>query len=323
MAVFTQITDEDVRTLLGRYSIGALVSLKEVGQGIENSNYFLTTQCEGKDCPDEWVVTIFETLSKSELPFFLDLTEGLAEKKLPVPAAVKDSQGNAIQEVQGKPLAVFPRFKGDWLKNPDDAAREQVARFIAAMHGVVVNPSGKRKQSRNNAWVEASVALISDNAPTDDLVLLKSVTTALGDWHQLWMGCPVALIHGDLFRDNILFDNQQISGVIDFYHACEDYRLFDLAVAINDWCADDNGELNWPQATLMYRAYNQSAMLTEAEERSWGAMLLLAALRFWLSRLVSRYKDGYQRQATQGDITKDPDEFRRKIHSINKRFELF
>lgn len=314
MAVFTRISDAEMAALLSHYDIGALVSLKEVGQGIENSNYFLTTSQR------EWVVTVYETLSASELPFFLEITSTLASAGLPVPAAIADSGQRLVHVVANKPVAIFPRFRGDWLRSPDIESCYVVADFVAKMHSVAMPAMLHRPQSRDTPWMDEQHLCLKGLAPLQDLALIEKVLQVLSSVSVELAQCPTCIVHGDLFRDNILFDQGSISGVIDFYHACEDLRLFDLAVAINDWCATDLGDIQWEMARGMLKRYSQVHPLTPIEKSLWGHVMLLAAARFWLSRLVSRYQKGYQSEASQGDITKDPDELRRKILSIAAEF---
>jgi homoserine kinase type II len=323
MAVFTQITDSEMTSILAAYDIGQLSTLREVGQGIENSNYFLTTRYPpdpaGNTEEREWVVTIYETLSEADLPFFFGVTSTLSRSGLPVPAAVVARNQNCLQQVKGKPLAIFPRFPGDWLRHPDLESCLAVADLVASLHSVSMPPSLHREQTRNRRWMQAQQQLLQQTAPSADVGLITRVLSVLDEADADLSGCPRCIVHGDLFRDNILFHEGEISGVIDFYHACEDLRLFDLAVAVNDWCAEDSGVINWPCADEMLARYILQHPLTPIEQHRWGHIMLLAAFRFWLSRLVSRYQKGYQCEAIQGDITKDPDEFRRKVLCILER----
>lgn len=324
MAVFTTISESEMNALLSRYDIGDLVSLREVGQGIENSNYFLTTTVpkaqESNVANQQWVVTVYETLAAPEIPFFLGVTATLADAGLPVPAAVADMSGHYLQTLKSKPLAIFPRFAGDWRRAPTKENRAAVADFIATMHQVALPVTLQRQQPRDFRWMRAQQQKLQNKASADDLKLIAAAMQLLEAADGDLKACPRGIVHGDLFRDNVLFAEERLSGVIDFYHACEDLKLFDLAVAVNDWCAEPSGEIRWDSAEAMLAVYRQQRPLELQEETLWGHILLLAALRFWLSRLVSRHHKSYQSEATQGDITKDPDEFKRKVCSIAAYF---
>lgn len=325
MAVFTPISGSEMSALLSRYDIGELVSLREVGQGIENSNYFLTTTAlnEPESTPaahQQWVVTVYETLTASEVPFFLGVTSALASAGLLVPAAVADTTGCFLQNLKDKPLAIFPRFAGDWLRTPSRESRVAVADFIARMHQVAIPQALQRAQPRNFCWMRAQQLKLENKVPEAELKLIANALQLLEAANDQFTACPTGIVHGDMFRDNVLFAEGRLSGVIDFYHACEDIKLFDLAVATNDWCAEPSGEIRWDDAAEMLAVYRQQRPLLSQEEALWGHVMMLAALRFWLSRLVSRHHKGYQSEATQGDITKDPDEFKRKICCIADHF---
>ncbi|ARU55052.1 homoserine kinase [Oleiphilus messinensis] len=332
MAVFTPLTQQDMVQILTQYTVGQLDSYREIGQGIENSNFFVfsreashpkQTDVQKPDELTRWVLTVFETLKADELPFFMALTTHLADSALPVPAPQITHTGKLWLEVRGKPAALFPCLRGEWVANPSRTQCAALGRYLAKMHVVLRDFSQTRAQPRDMAWITRSIKQLQGLISAFDERLLHNIVQFLEDNASPMQLCSVGTVHGDLFRDNVLFTGDSITGVIDFYHSCQDYLLFDLAVATNDWCLDAERGFLEDKHEAMVSAYRGLQTWTQADEDCWPAIQLLAALRFWLSRLLSRYLGGYQGQSTQGDITKDPDEFKCRILHIVRRYQLF
>ncbi len=319
MAVYTPVNQDELNDFLAQYSLGALIAYSEIGDGIENSNYFVTLNGQtGRAAQHQkWVLTLFENLKEHQLPFFLHLMNWLADKGFPVPAPCPRNDGAINGVLKGKPAILVPCFNGRSVDLPKVAHCERIGRFVAEMHQALEHCPQTRQPPRNIEWMRAQEAKLSKVLPASEM---KWVSRSIGHYQKMkpeLERCPSGIVHADLFRDNVLFDGDKISGVIDFFHACHDSLLFDLAVVANDWTADESGTHDPAKLRKLLKGYCSVRPLTDSEYSLWPDFLHLAALRFWLSRLESRYLPGYQQQSTEGDKTKDPDELKRIIMSLD------
>jgi homoserine kinase type II len=286
MAVFTAVSETEASDLLAQLGLGRLVAFKGILAGIENSNFFVDTD-QGR-----FVLTVFERLTHSQLPFYLDLMQHLAGKGLPVPAPQADAQGRTLFTLQGKPAAVVSWLEGEHQLAPDVFHCEQLGQTLARLHVAVTDFPGQLPNLRGLGWWrqvsqellphldEATTALLCDE------LQFQETLAASNSYRDL----PRGAVHADLFRDNAMFKGlpgrEQISGVFDFYFAGVDTFLFDLAVCLNDWCIDlPTGRLVEERAQALVKAYEQERPLSGTEHRLLPALLRAAALRFWLSRL--------------------------------------
>lgn len=318
MAVYTAVSESELKGFLAEYDLGCLVSYVEIGEGIENSNFFVTlgspisSPAEHK----QWVLTLFENLSEHQLPFFLELMSWLGERGFSVPAPHPLKNKRLHGDLNGKPAILVPRFNGRSLDTPEAVHCGRVGRFVAEMHKALESCSQTRKAPRNLEWMREVEVNLSQELSASELKLVSQSI----DHYQYMLPeleqCPAGLIHADLFKDNVLFNRGNISGVIDFFHACNDILLFDLAVIANDWATNDDGSYDALKLAALIDGYQSIRPWEESEARLWPHFLHLAALRFWLSRLESRYLPGYQQASTQGDQTKDPDELKRIILNL-------
>jgi homoserine kinase type II len=282
MAVFTPLTREEVLALLENYRLGEMLEVKGITSGIENSNFFLDT-AQGK-----FVLTVFERLQRSQLPFYLGLMQHLAQRGLPVPEPMVSTDGSLFTEARGKPVAIVSRLPGKAVElvNADQCAR--MGRLLARMHIEARDYPVFQPNLRGLGWWKDTAAALEPHLPDavfNDLVeevIFQDSIARRPDYERL----PAGPIHADLFRDNVLFDGEEIGGVIDFYFAGCGPWLFDLAVTVNDWCVDlETGAFDRPRAMALLHAYNEVRPLQDAERLLWPAMLRAAALRFWISRL--------------------------------------
>lgn len=313
MAVYTQLASSAVGDLLAAYSIGELQNLRPISGGIENTNYFLDTVDKGT--LRHWVLTIFENLERRELPYFADLTQHLERQGFAVPAPVAMQTGEAIFELNGKSGAIVPCLSGASLAQPDVAACAAVGGWLAAMHTSLSGFEGRRELVRDLSWMDAQSDALSAFLPQQEFTLLRHFIARYRGYKPLLDHCPQGPVHGDLFRDNVLFDQGRISGVIDFYHACDATLLFDLAVVANDWCVD-KGKHEIAYMDALIDGYRQVRPWTAEEIKAWPNCLELAALRFWVSRLVSKHVPGYQHSALSGEPIKNPDEMKAILVSL-------
>jgi len=315
MAVYTPVSKGELNAFLSEYDLGCLVDYAEIGDGIENSNFFVTLNDR------QWVLTLFENLHEHQLPFFLELMSWLEERGFSVPAPHPLKDKCLYHKLNGKPAILVPRFSGRSLDNPRPIHCKQVGHFVAAMHQALESCPQTRKTPRGLVWMRDIETRLSQVLSISALSVseLRLVTQSIDHYqHTLPQleQCPTGLIHADLFKDNVLFDNDKISGVIDFFHACNEALLFDLAVVANDWAINNDGSYDDLKLKALIEAYQSVRPWQKNEVQLWPHFLHLAALRFWLSRLESRYLPGYQQASTQGDQTKNPDELKRIILNL-------
>ena len=286
MAVFTDVSLDDAAALAARLHLGRVKELRGIAAGIENTNYFLTTE------RGAWVLTLFERLSAGQLPFYLHLMQHLARHGLPAPEPQADDAGTLVHPVAGRPAAVVTRLPGVHVHAPSVAHAEQVGRTLARMHLAALDYPRVQPNLRGLAWWQATAPQVRPFLGDDQRRLLEeelAFQAALAA-SSAYEALPRGAIHADLFRDNVLFVGQagdeRLSGVFDFYFAAVDTWLYDLAIVVNDWCiADDTGRIDDDRAQALVAAYGAVRELGGDEQRLMPALLRAAALRFWISRL--------------------------------------
>ncbi len=282
MAVFTALSEAEVERLLLQFPIGRLVTLKGITSGIENSNFFLTTDT------DDFVLTVFERLTFAQLPFYLELMRHLARRFLPVPAPCETRAGALMAEVRGKPVAIVGRLPGASVATPTVAQCAKVGTFLASMHLAARDFPRFQPNLRGIGWWKDALARLEPKIQEHTFHQLAEEVILQDTFFRspLFEKLPTGPIHGDLFRDNVLWDGDSIGGVIDFYFAGCSLWLYDLAVAVNDWCVDlASARFDPTRARALLDAYHALRPLTDAEHEAWRTVLRAAALRFWLSRL--------------------------------------
>lgn len=302
MSVYTSISEPELQQFLSQYDVGELVSYTGISAGIENTNYFVDTQKEGLQ--QRFVLTLFETYSAQEMPFFLGLMKHVADANVPSAHPIASLDGELLLELKGKPAALVERLNGGDIKQPNTAQLKEIGRAMAQMHIAGKNYAGQRQNCRSIDWWEDALQRLQDKLPADETQLITAEIEhqKAVDRSQL----PAGVIHADLFHDNALFDGDQLAGIIDFYFACNDVFLYDIAVTLNDWCSTETGGLDSNKAQAYLSAYQQVRELTASEQAAFCAMLRAGALRFWLSRLIDWH---FPRE---GEMThsKDPNQFK-------------
>ena len=286
MAVFTEVSEQEVQSFIEPLQLGRLQSLRGIGAGIENTNYFVSTDT------GEWVLTIFERLSFEQLPFYLRLMQHLALRNIPVPLPRADAQGEILFQLKGKPAAVVNRLAGGHQLAPGLHHCRQVGAMLARMHLRGQDFPLSQPNLRGLPWWEQTVPLVLPFLSTETAALLTgelAFQQALAR-SAAYQSLPRGPVHADLFRDNVMFDGapgqETLSGFFDFYFAGVDTWLFDLAVCLNDWCTDlASGALQVERAQAFVAAYESVRPLSAAEHRLLPALLRAGALRFWVSRL--------------------------------------
>ena len=290
MAVFTALSRAEVSAFLSQFSLGELVDLRGIHTGIENTNYFVTTD-RGR-----YVLTVFEKLTGKELPFYLQLMRHLAHKGLPVPEPQPTRSGALLAEVKSKPAALVTRLPGKATSDPTPGECAIVGEFLARMHVAGQDFEPFQPHLRGIGWWKSVVPKLDPYVPDDVMHQLAEELIFQDSFFRSarFEKLPAGPIHADLFRDNVLLmrdgDNERIGGVIDFYFAGCSILLFDLAVTMNDWCiVHATGEFEPERAQAMLNAYHAVRPLTEDEHECWRTSLRAAALRFWISRLYDYY----------------------------------
>ncbi len=299
MSVFTTVTRDELSVWLRGYDVGGLQDLQGINAGIENTNYFVTTS------GGRWVLTLFEKLSAAELPFYLGLMAHLARLGVPSANPVADRKGGFLGTLKGKPAALVVRLDGRDVEAPSIAQCAAIGAALARLHLAGQSYPMRMDNPRGTAWCAAVQSEILPFINAEDAALLRDEIS-----FQAGVGrerLPHGAIHADLFRDNVLFSGDKVAGVIDFYFACTDALLYDVAIAVNDWCVAGDGSFDVPRIRAFLEAYATVRRFTPEEQAAWPAMLRAGALRFWVSRLY----DFHLPRAGELTHAKDPGHFRR------------
>ena len=299
MSVFTTVSEPELTGWLNDYSLGQLLELQGIASGIDNTNYFVTTS-NGR-----FVLTLFEKLTSGELPFYLDLMFYLARHGIPCPSPVADRYNRFFGELNGKPACIVSCLPGKSLTQADSMHCAAVGAVLGQMHIAGQGFAKTKPNPRASEWRLRTAQQVKPFLPQQEAALLDSEITFHAQ-HTL-AALPQGIIHADLFRDNVLFDGAHISGLIDFYFACNDSLLYDVAITVNDWCMDADGVLDEARTQALLRAYHAVRSFQPEEHLVWHIALRAAALRFWLSRLFNLYLP------REGDLvhTRDPEQFKR------------
>ncbi|WP_288990200.1 homoserine kinase [uncultured Cobetia sp.] len=302
MAVFTPLSDAQVAEFLAEYDAGTLTSLEDVAHGTENSTFFVTTDRR------EMVLTLFEQGEHAELPFFVELLDFLASHQLPVPGPLHDRDGQALKVLAGKPALLFPRMPGNWPVSPNVAQCREIGAALGRMHAVSQHFTGHRPNTRDLHWIKPMHHKVLAYLSPEDQALMADEIDVCEDVFS-GVELPQGALHGDLFRDNTLFDGDRLGGIIDFYNGCTGDLIFDLSILVNDWCSNDDGRLDQPRYDALLSAYLAERPMNADERRLWPSMLRMTALRYWLSRLLVVYVDPPAHSLTP----KDPAQYRQLL----------
>ncbi len=301
MSVYTAVEESEMREFLAGFAQGELVAFRGIREGIENTNYFVTTE-RGR-----WVLTLFEILPFEALPWYLELMACLAGEGVPVARPMASRSGEMLHRLKGKPAVLFERLAGASDLMPDARHCEALGAALGKTHRVAMDYRPLRQNDYGMAWMERLGGELAPFLPSDEAALLESELS----WQAglALRGLPRGVIHGDLFRDNVLFDGGRVSALLDWYNAGHDALLRDLAITLNDWCHREDGGLDPARTRALLQGYHRQRPLVTGEGEGLPAMLRAGALRFWLSRLRDRH---FPRE---GALTfqKDPDWFRRML----------
>ena len=307
MAVYTEVSDEDLIKFIANYDIGEVVSFKGIAEGVENTNYLLQTITTDAAAPHSYILTLYEKrVQPGDLPYFLGLMDHLATNGISCPTPIHGRDGASLRELAGRPAAIVSFLAGMWLKKSTPAHCAELGGAIARMHEAGRGYDGHRTNSMSIASWKTLIAQTSDKADTVVLGLAGVIDQEFRDTAARWPNdLPSGVIHADLFPDNVFFLGDRLSGLIDFYFACNDALAYDLAICINAWCFEPDGSLNVNKASALLRGYAAVRPLTRQE---FDALPLLArgsALRFLLTRLY----DWINHDASAYVQPKDPTHF--------------
>ena len=282
MAVYTHVSAEALAGFLARYDVGELVSVKGIAEGVENSNYLVDTTA------GRYILTLYERrVEAGDLPFFMALLDHLAARGLPVPPAIKDRDGRAVQELAGRPACLIRFLPGVSVSHPTPAQAAATGRAMSGMHRAVIGFPLQRDNSMGAAsWrplFERCGRSLDRIAPGLHDAIGAALDAILADWPDRYG--QRTTIHADLFPDNVLMRGNAVTGLIDFYFACTDLRAYDLAVAHTAWSFDATGQHHDAAiGEALLRGYGEGSALSGYERAAFPTLAAGACIRFTLSR---------------------------------------
>jgi homoserine kinase type II len=304
MAVHTVLEQAELAAWVDRLGLGRLERARGVSAGIENSTYFLTI-ARGDEPPCEYVLTIAEKQEWRAVEFIAQLTQTLAAHGLPVPPPVADPAGTTVFTLRGKPALLVPKIDGTHPEAPNAVQCAAVGAALGTLHRTTLASPLHHTSHRDLNWMATTAQQLLPHLPSDDATLLRGELARLQRL-QATPDLPRAVIHGDLFRDNTLFQGDRLTAIIDFFMAGDGYLLLDLAIAVNDWCSLPGGALDLNRTGPLLTGYEGVRPFTASEQRCWPDFLCLAATRFWVSRLQEQLFPG-GRAAGAIVTAKDPE----------------
>ena len=311
MAVYTQLSAQEIQALADRAGIGRVTSIQPVAAGVENTTYFLGAEGTsiGSAAQSEYVLTIAETISAEDLGFIAELCDLLFLHGMPVPAPLRGFNNNAVFMLANKPAMMVPRMPGTHPTHPTIAQCRSIGAALGRLHQVTQAANFDHASHRSLNWVTTTGASLLDYLPPTDWMLLSRELVFLDTFSATNTQLPQGVIHGDLFCDNSLFLNDKLTAIIDFFSAGTGFLLLDLAIAANDWCRLDDTFLP-AQLHALSAGYISVRPLTPAEIDAWPHLLRIGALRFWVSRLAEVHIGDAVRPPRQ---RKDPNEYRQLL----------
>jgi homoserine kinase type II len=305
MAVYTDVSDEELRAFMAAYDLGEVVSAKGIAEGVENSNYLLRTE------RGTFILTLYEKrVQPKDLPFFIGLMEHLASEGLPCPTPVKARDGEALRTLCGRPAALVTFLEGMWPRRIHPFHCSGVGGALAQLHSAGAGFSMQRENDLSVAGWRRLLAASAERAHEVRPGLAEELRQELAALERAWpTDLPRGAIHADLFPDNIFFRGERVSGVIDFYFACTDFLAYDLAICLNAWCFEPDGDFNVTKARLLLAAYRAVRPLSAKELEALPLLARGSALRFLLTRLY----DWLNHPAGAFVRPKDPLEYLKKL----------
>lgn len=305
MAVYTEVSDDDLRQFIAGYDLGEARSFKGIAEGVENTNYLVHTEA------GPHILTLYEKrVDAGDLPFFLGLMEHLAAKGVACPLPVRDRNGEMLRQLAGRPAAIITFLDGLWVRRPSANHCAALGETLARLHIAAQDYTRTRANALSVSGWRPLHEAASGGADTISQGLSAELGEELSSLEKAWpRDLPQGVIHADLFPDNVFFLGGELSGVIDFYFACNDTLAYDIAICLNAWCFEPDGAFNITKARALLRAYSTLRPFTDEEFAALPILARGAALRFLLTRI-------YDWLNTSGDALvkpKDPMEYVRKL----------
>jgi len=282
MAVYTEVSDEELSAFLATYEIGTVLSYKGIAEGVENTNYVLHASC------GYYILTLYEKrVREADLPFFLALMDHLAERGLPSPQPVHNRNGTALGRLAGRPAAIVTFLEGISVRRPTARHCHAAGEALARLHEAGRDFSMTRPNALSLSGWPPLFAAAERDADRIAPGLAARAGQELSCLAEVWpTELPSGVIHADLFTDNVLFLGETVSGLIDFYFACTDALAYDLAICLNAWCFEPDGSFNLTKGQAMIAGYQKVRRLDPIEVEALPILCRGAALRFMLTRLV-------------------------------------
>jgi len=305
LAVYTDITEIDLKHFLAQYEVGELTSYKGIAEGVENSNFLLHTT------KDPLILTLYEKrVEKSDLPFFLGLMQHLSERGLSCPLPLPRRDGELLGELSGRPAALISFLEGMWLRKPEAKHCREVGKALAGMHLAgegfeIKRPNALSLEGWKVLWEKSA-----ERADEVEMGLEAEITAELAYLEAHWpKDLPAGVIHADLFQDNVFFLGDELSGLIDFYFACNDLLAYDVSICLNAWCFEKDGSYNVTKGSALLEGYCSVRPLSDEERDAMPVLARGSALRFFLTRLY----DWLTTPEGALVVKKDPLEYLRKL----------
>lgn len=305
MAVYTEVSDEALAAFLARYDLGGARTFKGIAEGVENSNFLLETD-RGR-----FILTLYEKrVRRDDLPFFLGLMEHLAARGIACPTPVHARDGAILHELAGRPAVLVTFLEGLWPRRIHPFHCQELGTQLARLHLATRDFALTRPNDLSVTGWRRLFEACRDRADEVEAGLAEALSAELDllerDWPET---LPTGVIHADLFPDNVFFREERLTGLIDFYFACDDFYAYDLAICLNAWCFEADGAFNVTKARLLLGAYRRERAFSEAELAALPLLARGAALRFLLTRLY----DWLNHPPGAFVSPKDPLEYRRKL----------
>ncbi len=282
MAVYTDVSDDDLAGFVARYDIGAPIAFKGIAEGVSNSNFFLQTT------KDRYILTVYEARApREDLPFFIGIMDHMAQHGFACPKPIRMRDGGALADIAGKPAALVSYLDGISIKKPTAAHCRAAGRAMALMHRAADGFAMQRPNPLSvSGWqplADAAGARADTISPGLSQRMAQELAIHQASWPQ---GLPGGVIHADFFPDNVFFIGNECSGVIDFYFAANDAFAYDLAIGLNAWCFESDASFNLTKGQALIGGYEEVRRLTEVEVAALPQLARGAALRFLLTRTV-------------------------------------
>ena len=298
MAVYTSITAGELKDWIKRFNLKDFINFKGISSGVTNSNYLIYMP------ESKYILTIFEHNKINELPFYVDLMTYLAKENFLCPMPIRNKDGEALSILKEKPALIVSFLNGKEKTVRDSKSCYLVGEYLAKLHLTASNFSKTNKNSRDLDWMFKMYLNLKSHLSLEDQKIIELEINYHKEFKKDEL--PEGIIHGDLFQDNVLFFNDKISGFIDFYYACNEKFIYDIAITINDWCINQDGKINKLMFIDFLKGYQSIRKLINKEYEYLNVALRLAALRFWISRLEDFHN------SKEGELTsiKDPSHFK-------------